>query len=57
MNQKAALYEATWLCNTTLFMAFLGFRTERILIVMAHAVAVSIDQVLWYVDLFGWAVR
>lgn len=40
MNQKAALYEATWLCNTTLFMAFLGFRTERILIVMAHAVAV-----------------
>eukprot|EP00554_Chaetoceros_debilis_P012213 CAMPEP_0194122470 /NCGR_PEP_ID=MMETSP0150-20130528/50837_1 /TAXON_ID=122233 /ORGANISM="Chaetoceros debilis, Strain MM31A-1" /LENGTH=177 /DNA_ID=CAMNT_0038815359 /DNA_START=396 /DNA_END=925 /DNA_ORIENTATION=- len=40
----------------TLFMGGIGLWYGKELIIMAHLVAVSIDQVLWYVDLFGWLV-
>jgi hypothetical protein len=55
--QKTVLYEHTWLCNSTLFMGALGLWTDRDILVLAHVVAVSIDQVLWYVDLSGWTLR
>lgn len=55
--QKSILYENTWLCNSTLFMGALGLWTRRDILVLGHVVAVSIDQVLWYVDLAGWALR
>ena len=54
---KGVLYECTWLCNSTLFMGAIGLWTRRDVMVLAHVVAVSIDQVLWYVDLTGWIVR
>mmetsp|Transcript_4667 Transcript_4667/g.6065 ORF Transcript_4667/g.6065 Transcript_4667/m.6065 type:complete len:339 (-) Transcript_4667:37-1053(-) len=54
--QKTILYENTWLCNTTLFMGALGLWTDRHVVVLSHVVAVSIDQVLWYVDLTGWVL-
>jgi len=54
--QKSVCYEATWLCNMTLFMGCYGLYTGRVLIAMAHVIAVSVDQLLWYVDLIGWSL-
>jgi len=55
--QKGCIYEITWLCNMTLFIGSLGIWTGRDMLIMSHLITVSIDQVLWYVDLLGWAVR
>jgi hypothetical protein len=52
--QKACIYENTWLCNMTLLMGSIGLYTGREIMVMAHVITVSIDQVLWYLDLLGW---
>lgn len=52
--QKACLYENTWLCNSTLYFAAIGLYTHRPLLVTSHLIAVSIDQILWYVDLTGF---
>ena len=52
--QKACLYENTWLCNSTLYFGAIGLYTHRPLLVTAHLIVVSIDQILWYVDLTGW---
>ena len=56
ITQKKCIYENMWLCNTTLLMGAYGLYTNRTIIVMGHVIAVSIDQVLWYVDLTGWAL-
>ena len=64
LRQHAVLYELTWLCNSTLVMgcitlgafAFVNgwlFR-RRPLVATACCISVSIDQVLWYVDLVGY---
>jgi hypothetical protein len=37
-------------------MGAYGLYTNRKIIVMGHVIAVSIDQVLWYVDLLGWTL-
>lgn len=55
--QKGVFYEATWLCNNTMFISALGLWTKRDIIVLGQVVAVSIDQVLWYVDLSVWILR
>ena len=55
--QKGIVYESTWLCNSTLYMATIGLCSQRYILVLSHAVVVSIDQVLWYVDLIGWVFR
>ncbi len=55
--RMAVFYEYTWLCNSTLLLGFIGLRTCRPLLVTGPAIAVSIDQVLWYVDLVGWSIR
>jgi hypothetical protein len=55
--RMAVFYEYTWLCNSTLLLGFIGLRTCRPLLVTGPAIAVSIDQVLWYVDLIGWSTR
>ena len=69
LRQHAVLYDLTWLCNSTLVMGFLtlgAFHNNRIdsmnsnwlfkrrpLVATACCIGVSIDQVLWYVDLLG----
>lgn len=55
--QRGILYEGTWLCNSTLYMATVGLCTDRYILVLSYVVTVSIDQVLWYVDLTGWVLR
>lgn len=64
LRQHAVLYELTWLCNSTLVLGFITlgafhnsnnnwlFR-RRPLVATACCIGVSIDQVLWYVDLLG----
>ena len=69
LRQHAVLYELTWLCNSTLVMGFItlgAFHNNTIdsmnsnwlfrrrpLVAIACCIGVSIDQVLWYVDLLG----
>lgn len=70
VRRHAVPYELTWLCNSTLVVggASLGgldgvppfggrwlFRS-RPLVAASFCVAVSVDQMLWYVDLAGWAI-
>jgi len=52
--RRAVLYEYTWLCNSTLVMAAIAIRTCRPVLATSFCVAVSIDQLLWWVDLLGW---
>lgn len=56
LRQHAVLYEFTWLCNSALLIGALGFFSGRPVMATGAAVAVSIDQVLWYVDLMVWLV-
>ena len=57
IQQNAVIYEFTWLCNTTLFMSSIALYCHRPLIAISFCVAVSIDQVLWYVDVLGYWIR
>mmetsp|Transcript_29203 Transcript_29203/g.45383 ORF Transcript_29203/g.45383 Transcript_29203/m.45383 type:complete len:308 (-) Transcript_29203:97-1020(-) len=52
--RTSALYETTWMCNAALIFGAFGLFTCRPIIATAFAVAVSIDQILWYVDFFGY---
>ena len=56
IQQIGCVYECTWLCNSSLFFGAIGLLTGRHLLVQAHMITVSIDQVLWYVDLAGYAI-
>jgi len=51
------LYEYTWLCNVTLLFGAVAMVVDRPIVATAHCVAVGIDQLMWYVDLTGWAMR
>jgi len=64
LRQHAVLYELTWLCNSTLVIGSItlgAFHSSdnnwlfrrRPLVATACCIGVSIDQVLWYVDLLG----
>lgn len=55
--RMAVFYEYTWLCNSTLLLGVIGLRTCRPLLATGPAIAVSIDQLLWYIDLIGWTIR
>ena len=56
IHQRGVLYEYTWLCNSTLVMVSIGLRTCRPILASSFCVAVSIDQLLWWVDLVGWTI-
>jgi len=54
--RTGAIYGFTWLCNTAMVFSVIGIETCRPLLGSSSAVAVSIDQVLWYVDIIGWVL-
>jgi hypothetical protein len=54
--RQCVLYEACWLCNSTLVVGSLGLYFHRPGIALAFCVTVGIDQLLWYLDLMTWAV-
>lgn len=49
------VYEYCWLCNVSLWLGAWALRTGRPVLASALCVAVGIDQLLWYVDLAGYA--
>ena len=53
-DPRPATYELAWACNTTLLLVPFTFYVNRPQLATASALAVSIDQLLWYVDLAGW---
>ena len=71
LRQHAVMYELTWLCNSTLLIGSITFGAfdyddgtsttnwvfrRRPLVATACCIGVSIDQVLWYIDLVGYLV-
>lgn len=54
IEQRAVIYEHTWLCNQTLIMSAICLRTGRDILAMAYLICVSIDQIMWYVDIIGF---
>jgi hypothetical protein len=50
VHQRGVMYEYTWLCNSALIMISIGLRTCRPILATSFCVAVSIDQMLWWVD-------
>lgn len=54
IEQRAVIYEHTWLCNQTLIMSAICIRTGRDILAMAYLITVSIDQIMWYVDILGY---
>lgn len=56
-HRWAIIYEYTWLCNVTLVLGAIAVYKNRPVVATAHAVAVGIDQLMWYVDLTGWTLR
>jgi hypothetical protein len=54
-DKRLPTYEFFWLCNTTLIMASLSPVLHRPLLTQAYAIAIAIDQILWYVDILGYA--
>lgn len=58
VRRYSILYEFTWLCNAALmFGGSFGFMTCRPRIATGFAVAVSVDQILWYVDAIGYGLN
>lgn len=56
IHRYSVLYELTWLCNGALLLGgSFGLMTCRPNIATGFAVAVSVDQILWYVDVLGYA--
>ena len=47
------LYEQLWACNLAMPLAAVGIVTGRPIMVGAACLAVAIDQILWYVDVFS----
>jgi hypothetical protein len=54
--RHCVLYEYCWLCNVTLVLSALALAWNRPIIAGAYCVTVGIDQILWYVDLAGFAL-
>ena len=52
----ATIYELCWACNSALVLSSISFLTSRPDLAVAAGVAVSIDQILWYVDIIGYYV-
>ena len=57
LHKRAVIYEFTWLCNSTMIFISIGLRTCRPILALSFCVSVSVDQLLWWVDLIGWAGR
>ena len=52
----AVIHELNWACNSALILSSIGFSTCRPQLAVGAGIAVSIDQVLWYVDVFGYLI-
>lgn len=48
------LYEQQWACNQAMILVVCGFMRDKSIMVGAGMIMVSIDQILWYIDVIGY---
>ena len=56
-NGVIALYEISWACNLCMAEVACGLLIQDGILVEAALITVSVDQILWYVDIAGFAVN
>lgn len=56
-NGLVALYEVSWACNLCMLEVIYGLITQDGRLLEAAFITVSVDQILWYVDILGYAVK
>ena len=56
-NGSVAIYEFLWACNQALLVGAFAMISQDSHLLRASIVLVSIDQLLWYVDLVGYAIK
>eukprot|EP01015_Nassula_variabilis_P027832 TRINITY_DN5750_c0_g1_i4.p1 TRINITY_DN5750_c0_g1~~TRINITY_DN5750_c0_g1_i4.p1 ORF type:complete len:236 (-),score=17.78 TRINITY_DN5750_c0_g1_i4:67-774(-) len=54
LSGPEALYDLIWACNVGLIVAIYGMYTNNSVLVGSSMVLISIDQVLWYIDILGY---
>lgn len=52
-----ALYETLWACNQCILLAGIGCLVADAFLIRVALVVVSVDQLLWFVDLGGFIVK
>jgi len=56
-NGSVAIYEFLWACNQALLVGAFSMIVQDSHLLRASIVLVSIDQLLWYVDLVGYVIK
>lgn len=56
-NGSVAIYEFLWACNQALLVGTFAMIVQNSHLLRASIVLVSIDQLLWYVDLVGFMIK
>jgi hypothetical protein len=56
MELLRVTYELLWACNVAMFVAAYGLYSGRPHMVSTAAICVSIDQVMWYIDISGFMI-
>jgi hypothetical protein len=53
-NGSVAIYEFLWACNQALLVGVFAMIFEDSHLLRATIVVVSVDQLLWYIDILGY---
>ena len=56
-NGCISIYEFLWACNQSMLLAAIGCLTNDSTLIRIVLVVVSVDQLLWYIDLLGFIVK
>lgn len=56
-NGSVAIYEFLWACNQALLLGALGMIFQDSNLLRVSIVVVSVDQLLWYLDLLGYLIK
>lgn len=56
-NGCPAIYEFLWACNESMLLAAIGCLTGDSFLIRTTLVVVSVDQLLWYVDIIGYLIK
>ena len=54
LNGPVSLYDMIWACNLAMLLAIVGIYKNNFNILSSSMILISIDQVLWYIDLLGY---
>jgi hypothetical protein len=56
-NGSVAIYEFLWACNQALLVGAFAMVVQDSHLLRASIVLVSVDQLLWYVDIVGYLFK